>query len=315
MKQIHTQEKEQFKVLFKQENVDQFEDRFKILEVFLQTERHITVEELFDLLAESGQRAEPDFIRETLKLMCQFGFAQKNRFDNGVVRYEHRHLGQHHDHMVCTKCGNISEFKDDRIETLQMTIASDLGFHMLQHRMEIYGLCKQCLKKRIPIMSLASAKPGEQLIIKDITGGAGARMRLLSMGLRVGDDIEVISNLNQGQVVVAADTKRYVLGRGFAQKIQVERRVSGKKAGRSSDGPDNDMLMSEMKEGQKGIISRVRGSGAVRRRLLEMGFVKGTGITIEKYAPLKDPLELVVKGYHVSLRVEEAAQISVSDVS
>jgi len=315
MKQIHTQEKEQFKVLFKQENIDRFEDRFKILEVFLQTERHIAVEELLDLLAESGQRVEPDFIRETLKLMCQFGFAHKNRFDNGVVRYEHRHLGQHHDHMVCTKCGNISEFKDDRIENLQMQIASDLGFHMLQHRMEIYGLCKQCLSERIPRMSLASAKPGERLIIKDISGGAGARMRLLSMGLRVDDDIEVISNLNQGQVVVAADTKRYVLGRGLAQKIQVERDVGGKKAGRPSDGPDNDMLMSEMREGQKGIISRVRGSGAVRRRLLEMGFVKGAGITIEKYAPLKDPLELVVKGYHVSLRVEEAAQISVSDVS
>jgi Fur family ferric uptake transcriptional regulator len=45
-----------------------------------------------------------------------------------------------------------------------------------------------------------------------------------------------------------------------------------------------------------------------------MGILKGTEVTIEKYAPLKDPMELVVKGYHVSLRVEEAAQISVLDV-
>ena len=47
-------------------------------------------------------------------------------------------------------------------------------------------------------------------------------MRLLSMGLRLGDEIEVITNNHQGQMAIAADYKRYVLGRGFAQKILVE---------------------------------------------------------------------------------------------
>ena len=74
------------------------------------------------------------------------------------------------------------------------------------------------------------------------------------------------------------------------------------------------MLLSEMKEGQTGVINRVGGSGALRRRILEMGVLKGSEIYIEKYAPLKDPLELIVKGYHLSLRVEEAAQITVDDV-
>jgi Fe2+ transport system protein FeoA len=74
------------------------------------------------------------------------------------------------------------------------------------------------------------------------------------------------------------------------------------------------MHLSDMKEGQQGTIHRVGGSGALRRRLLEMGIVKGTSVRIEKYAPLKDPLELVVKGYHVSLRVEEASQIRVDNV-
>lgn len=53
----------------------------------------------------------------------------------------------------------------------------------------------------------------------------------------------------------------------------------------------------------------------MRRRLLEMGILKGTDVYVEKYAPLKDPLELIVKGYHVSLRVEEAAQITVAVVT
>ena len=71
------------------------------------------------------------------------------------------------------------------------------------------------------------------------------------------------------------------------------------------------MLLSEMKEGQTGIIVHVGGNGALRRRVLEMGLTKGTEIYVEKYAPLKDPLELIIKGYHISLRVEEAANITV----
>ena len=74
------------------------------------------------------------------------------------------------------------------------------------------------------------------------------------------------------------------------------------------------MLLSEMKEGQTGIVVRVGGNGILRRRILEMGILKGAEVYIEKYAPLKDPLELIVKGYHVSLRVEEAAQITVEKV-
>nr|MBC8392766.1 ferrous iron transport protein A [Deltaproteobacteria bacterium] len=71
------------------------------------------------------------------------------------------------------------------------------------------------------------------------------------------------------------------------------------------------MQLSEMKAGQTGIITRIGGNGILRRRILEMGILKGTEIYVEKYAPLRDPLELIVKGYHVSIRVEEAAQITV----
>ncbi len=74
------------------------------------------------------------------------------------------------------------------------------------------------------------------------------------------------------------------------------------------------MRLSEMKENQTAIIVRVGGNGALRRRILEMGILKGSEIYVEKYAPLKDPIEVIVKGYHLSLRVEEAAQIMVDNV-
>jgi Fe2+ transport system protein FeoA len=74
------------------------------------------------------------------------------------------------------------------------------------------------------------------------------------------------------------------------------------------------MLLSEMKEGQTAMIDTVGGNSSLRRRILEMGILKGTQIYIEKYAPLKDPLELIIKGCHISIRVEEASRITVDNV-
>lgn len=221
MKQIHHQEKEQFQELFEHENIDHFEDRFKILEVFLGTEHHVTEQELNGLLRNNGYDFEAKFVKDTLNLMCRFGFAQKNEFDNGAVRYEHRHLGQHHDHLICTRCGKIVEFKDDDLEDLQMRIAASQGFHMLQHGLKIYGICGNCLRKPGPLIPLTMAKPREVLTVREVTGGLTSRMRLVSMGIRVGDKVEVISNSGKGQLVVALDRKRYALGRGMAQKILV----------------------------------------------------------------------------------------------
>ncbi|MBW2108760.1 MAG: ferrous iron transport protein A [Deltaproteobacteria bacterium] len=74
------------------------------------------------------------------------------------------------------------------------------------------------------------------------------------------------------------------------------------------------MRLSELREGQTATVVRVGGGGPFRRRLLEMGFLRGTEVCVEKYAPLKDPMELILKGYHVSLRVEEAANVDVEGV-
>ena len=73
-------------------------------------------------------------------------------------------------------------------------------------------------------------------------------------------------------------------------------------------------MLSHMKEGESARVVRVGGQGPFRRRIMEMGIVQGTDLHVEKYAPLKDPLEILVKGYHVSLRVEEAALITVEKI-
>lgn len=222
MNQNHIYERRQFEALFRQEKIDRLDERLSVLDAFLANEGHITVPELADILKAAGKTCLIDFVEETLELMCRYGFAQKNRFDNGILRYEHRHLGQHHDHMICTKCKKIVEFENDRLETLQFHIARQYGFHMLQHKMEIYGICGDCLSERISRMPLSMARPGERLVLKEMVGGNKARLRLMSMGLKIGDGLDVINNCGNGQVVVGIGTQRYVMGRGLAQKIIVE---------------------------------------------------------------------------------------------
>ena len=66
-----------------------------------------------------------------------------------------------------------------------------------------------------------------------------------------------------------------------------------------------------LRPGQRATITRINGASALRRRFIEMGIVRGETILIERRAPLGDPIEYLVKGYHLALRKEEAAQIEV----
>jgi len=212
-------EKENFRSLIENDHLGDTEERLNIIDVFLDTEGHVTIEELMGLLRSRGHDYEPDFVRQCMNRWVDLGFAQKKHFEGQPPRYEHRHLGNHHDHIICTKCGRIVEFSNDEMERLQSKIAALQGFHILQHKMEIYGLCSQCLETRRPLMPLALAKAGERIVIKDILGGREARARLASMGLRPGDCLEVVSNNGLGRLIIGHGSTRLAVGRGIAQKI------------------------------------------------------------------------------------------------
>lgn len=69
--------------------------------------------------------------------------------------------------------------------------------------------------------------------------------------------------------------------------------------------------LSELKSKDKGTIIKVGGKGGVHRRILDMGVVSGTLVEVKRVAPLGDPIEISVKGYNLTLRKEDAAQIQV----
>jgi DtxR family Mn-dependent transcriptional regulator len=117
---------------------------------------------------------------------------------------------------------------------------------------------------------------------------------------------EVAPRLAARNKVVAAETGiRTALNRSLRKTPE-----SCGDAGEQVPG-DSTKKLSLCREGDRITVVKASGGGAVKKRLLEMGFTKGTEATIVKYAPLKDPMEVVVKGSHVSLRVCEAEQILV----
>jgi Fur family ferric uptake transcriptional regulator len=222
MEIVHQQEQKQFCRLFETEGVDEIERRMTVLEVFLGIEGHISFNDFMDALTHEGSAFEPDFVKQTLNLLCRYGFASKKQFKGQPTLYEHRHLGFHHDHLICTRCNKIVEFENQQVENMQVEIAASHGFHVLQHKMEIYGLCADCHKERAPLMPLSRAQEGERGIIEEFMGGAGAQLRLATLGLRRGDNVEIITNNGHGQLVVAVNTTRLAMGRGVAKKIMVK---------------------------------------------------------------------------------------------
>ena len=219
MEIVHQQEQKQFFRLFEREGIDDIDRRVSVLEVFLSMEGHVSFNAFMDAMKIQGYAYEPDFVKQTLNLLCRYGFASKKQFKGQPTLYEHRHLGFHHDHLICTRCNKIVEFENQQIENMQVEIAASHGFHVLQHKMEIYGLCADCLKERVALMPLSRGQEGERGIIEEFIGGAGAQQRLATLGLRRGDHIEIITNNGHGQLVVAVDATRLAMGRGVANKI------------------------------------------------------------------------------------------------
>jgi len=78
-----------------------------------------------------------------------------------------------------------------------------------------------------------------------------------------------------------------------------------------AEGFGMEKKLSDLEPGEKGVVTRVVGSGATRRRMLDMGLVRDTEITVVRKAPLGDPVEFLLKGYNLSLRRKEAEKVYV----
>jgi Fur family ferric uptake transcriptional regulator len=121
--------------------------RDAILELFLEAGRHLSAEELYDRVKKSHPGISYATVYRTLKLLVEAGLAKENHFDDGYTRFEYNSTDGHHDHLICTRCGEIVEFENDKIEALQLDVAKQNGYKVQNHKLEIYGLCSKCQRK------------------------------------------------------------------------------------------------------------------------------------------------------------------------
>lgn len=118
--------------------------RSLILEIFYSVGGHLSAEELLELVRAEDPKISQATVYRTLRLLTECGLAEPRNFGgDGQTRYEIA-TDDHHDHLICTKCGTIVEFEDDEIEELQERVARAHGFEMTHHKMELYGICPTC---------------------------------------------------------------------------------------------------------------------------------------------------------------------------
>jgi Fur family transcriptional regulator, ferric uptake regulator len=197
-----------------------------LITFFFSTDHHLSFEDIKLYILENKLEISDMQIRDTLALLIEYGFAIEKDFGDSIVRYEHLHYGEHHDHLYCFKCGKIIEFYSPVIEEQQLKEANIAGFHAFSHKMQIYGLCDHCFgKSSSQMLPLAMIEGGGKFKVREFSDGgpffeSGLKKKLIEMGLVPGMNGEVLTN-HGGRIVVVVNGVRIALGRGMSQSIQV----------------------------------------------------------------------------------------------
>jgi len=135
-----------FKEHLRQQGLKSTSQRDDIARVFFGSNRHISVEELYNAVKQVNPRIGYATVYRTMKLLTECGLAVERHFRDGEARYESLAEGHHHDHLICERCGKIVEFEEPRIDALQADVARRCGFRFTGRKMELYGVCRDCQK-------------------------------------------------------------------------------------------------------------------------------------------------------------------------
>lgn len=121
--------------------------RLKILDLFeSRPDEHMSAEDVYRYLLDEGIEIGVATIYRVLTQFEQADILLRHHFETGKAVYE-LNTGGHHDHIVCVKCGSVTEFHNNEIEKLQDCIANENGYRIVDHALYMYGVCGDCQKK------------------------------------------------------------------------------------------------------------------------------------------------------------------------
>jgi Fur family ferric uptake transcriptional regulator len=137
-----------FNEFLRQKSLRQTQPRQYVVDAFLRTEKHVSTQELYDIV----RRKHPDIgyatVARTLKLLTQANLCREIDFGDGMHRFEHKFNHGHHDHLTCTACGKFVEIFSPQLEKIQNQLVKKHGFIAQSHQLNIFGTCPKCQKKK-----------------------------------------------------------------------------------------------------------------------------------------------------------------------
>lgn len=118
--------------------------RLAIAEIVLDSSRHLSADDVAAELDRRGSGIGLATVYRTLDLLVKSSLVVERDFGEGFRRFEPARDAPHHEHLLCTVCGKVREFRDERLERMTTLVAESHGFARQRHRLVIYGVCDEC---------------------------------------------------------------------------------------------------------------------------------------------------------------------------
>ena len=118
-----------------------------VAEIVFGSDEHLSVDEIQRRLSERGERVGTATVYRTLEVLVESGLVRAHDFGEGFKRYEPMPAQAHHEHLICVRCGRVVEFANERLERMLPIFADEHGFQHQHHRVEIYGVCRECRQR------------------------------------------------------------------------------------------------------------------------------------------------------------------------
>jgi Fur family ferric uptake transcriptional regulator len=135
--------KEPWRAYLRRKRLKTTQQREAIVDAFLRSTGHVGLEDLLTSARKRNPGVGLATVYRTVKLLEEAGLAHSRQFGSGQTLYEVAGQRSHHDHLICQQCHHIVEFESEEIEDAQERVAQRFGFHITNHRHEIFGLCEK----------------------------------------------------------------------------------------------------------------------------------------------------------------------------
>ncbi len=138
--------KDKYRQLLKEHGLKVTPARLAVLEEIFSHEDHTHPDEILAQLKAKGKKVSRATVYRTLNFLIKKGMMRRLYFDNQKTQYDQNYTIAEHDHLICTECGNVIEFLDDDLRSIEREICARFNFKPARRSVQIFGVCNNPLK-------------------------------------------------------------------------------------------------------------------------------------------------------------------------